>query len=137
MLIPRKIKYRKQQRGKRRGGSNRSYSIDFGKYVLKAVSTNWLTSRQIEAARRAITRFVKRGGKIWIRVFPAQPVTSTPAETGMGGGKGSLDHFVARVLRGRMLFEIDGVTEEIAKEAFKLAAAKLPVETQFVKKEEE
>ncbi|PIP21586.1 MAG: 50S ribosomal protein L16 [Candidatus Nealsonbacteria bacterium CG23_combo_of_CG06-09_8_20_14_all_40_13] len=137
MLIPRKIKYRKQQRGKRRGVSNRGYSIDFGKYGLKAVSTNWLTSRQIEAARRAITRFVKRGGKIWIRVFPAQPVTSTPAETGMGGGKGSLDHFVARVLRGRMLFEIDGVTEEIAKEAFKLAAAKLPVETQFVKKEEE
>lgn len=132
MLVPRKIKYRKQQKGHMKGDSFRGNEISFGQFALKAEATERITSRQIEAARRAMTRYVKRGGKIWIRIFPDVPVTKKPAEVRMGGGKGSPDHFVARVLPGRILFEIDGVNEEVAKEAMRLAAHKLPIKTAFI-----
>jgi large subunit ribosomal protein L16 len=135
MLMPKKVKHRKHHRGKRRGTASRGSSLEFGRYGLKALSCDWLTSRQIEAARRAITRYIKKGGKVWIRVFPDKAVTSTPAEVGMGGGKGNLDHFVAKILPGRIVFEIDGIQEDIAKQAMKLAGDKLPMKTTFVKKE--
>jgi len=136
MLIPKKLKHRKVAHGKRRGMSLRGQNINFGTYGLKATSCNWVTARQIEAARRAITHFIKRGGKVWIRIFPDKPVTATPAEVGMGGGKGGLDHFVAVVTPGRILFEMSGVSEEIAREALRLAAHKLNIESRFIKKEE-
>ncbi len=136
MLIPKKLKHRKVARGKRRGMSLRGQNINFGTYGLKATSRNWVTARQIEAARRAITHFIKRGGKVWIRIFPDKPVTATPAEVGMGGGKGGLDHFVAVVTPGRILFEMSGVSEEIAREALRLAAHKLNIASRFIKKEE-
>lgn len=132
--MPRKIKHRKQQRGRIKGESQRGFRLDFGRYGLKAEEGGWLSARQIEAARRAATRYIKRGGEVWIRIFPDKPITSRPAESGMGGGKGSLDHFVAVIRPGRILFEIDGVSEEVAKEALRLASFKLPIKTRFVKK---
>lgn len=135
MLMPRKLKHRKVGRGKMRGVSSRGAKIAFGHFGLKAISAGWVTAREIEAARRALTRYIKRGGAVWIRIFPDKPVTATPAEVGMGGGKGNLDHFVAVVRPGRIIFEIDGVPADIAKEALRLAAHKLRVATKFVEKE--
>ncbi len=135
MLLPKKLKHRKQFRGKRDGDATRLVTIAFGRYGLKSAGRAWITSRQIEAARRAMTRYIKRGGEVWIRIFPDRPVTARPPEVGMGGGKGPLDHFVATVKPGQFLFEMDGVSEEIAREAMRLAAHKLPVETKFVVKE--
>ncbi|HLB95354.1 MAG TPA: 50S ribosomal protein L16 [Patescibacteria group bacterium] len=136
MLVPRKLKHRKISRGKMGGSAIRGSEISFGAFGLKAQDRGWLSAREIEAARRAITHFLKRGGKVWIRIFPSRPVTKTAAETGMGGGKGSLDHFVATVLPGRIIFEIGGTSEEQAKEALRLASHKLRVSTKFIKKEE-
>lgn len=135
MLMPAKLKHRKQPRGKRRGVASRGYKISFGAYGLKSLGRGWVTARQIEASRRAMTRYIKRGGEIWIRIFPDKPVTGQPAETGMGGGKGALDHFVATVVPGRIIFEMAGISEDIAKEAMRLAANKLPVKTKFIKKD--
>lgn len=136
MLIPRKLKHRKISRGKMRGISSRGSKISFGNFGLKALDRGWISARQIEAARRAITHYIRRGGKVWVRIFPDKPVTKTAAETGMGGGKGSLDHFVAVVLPGRILFEMGGINEEIAREALRLASHKLQIKTRFIKKEE-
>lgn len=135
MLMPKKLKHRKQKRGIMKGLSYCGSTLNFGKYGLKSLEASWITARQIEAARRAMTRFIKRGGKIWIRIFPDKPVTSQPPETGMGGGKGNLDHFVAVVRPGRILFEMDGISDDIAKEALKLATSKLPIKTKIVTKE--
>ena len=132
MLLPRKTKYRKQQKGRITGEASRGTEISFGKFGLKAEAPVRLTARQIEAARRAMTRYVKRGGKIWIRIFPDTPVTAKPAEVRMGSGKGAVDHYVAKVRPGRILFEMDGIDEAVAKEAMRLAAAKLPIKTRFV-----
>jgi len=132
MLIPRKVKHRKHHRGVMRGKAKRAYSLSFGSYGLKALESVWLTSRQIEAARRAMTRFVQRGGKIWIRVFPDKAVTKKGAEVGMGKGKGAVDHFVAPTKAGRIIFEMDGIPKKIAKEAMLLAAHKLPIKTKFI-----
>lgn len=137
MLVPRKLKHRKISRGKMRGVAHRGNMISFGNFGLKATSRGWVSARQIEAARRSITHYLKRGGKVWIRIFPAKPVTKTAAETGMGGGKGTLDHFVAVVRPGQMLFEIGGVTEEIAREAMRLAAHKLSIAAKFTQKEDQ
>jgi large subunit ribosomal protein L16 len=136
MLIPRKLKHRKIARGKMRGVASRGCELSFGNFGLKATTSGWVTARQIEAARRAITHYIRRGGKVWIRIFPDKPITKTAAESGMGGGKGSLDHFVAVVRPGRIIFEIGGITEDIAKEALSLASYKLQVRTRFIKKEE-
>jgi large subunit ribosomal protein L16 len=134
MLMPRKTKYRKAQKGRNAGLATRGSEISFGSYGLKALGNDRITSRQIESARRAMTRYVKRGGKIWIRIFPHTPITKKPAEVRMGSGKGALDHYVAKIQAGKILFEMDGVTEDIAKEAMRLAAYKLPVKTKFVAK---
>ena len=134
MLMPRKTKYRKAQKGRNAGVASRGTEISFGQYGLKALENERITSRQIESARRAMTRYIKRGGKIWIRIFPHTPVTSKPAEVRMGSGKGALDHYVAKVQAGKIMFEMDGVTEEVAKEAMRLAAYKLPVKTKFMVK---
>lgn len=135
MLMPKKTKYRKQQRGRRKGNTKGGSTLSFGMYGLKATGRGWITSRQIEAARVAITRHVKRGGKIWIRIFPDKPVTKKPAETRMGSGKGSPEEWVAVVKPGRILYEMEGVPEDVAKEAFRLASHKLPISTKFVKRE--
>ncbi|MBW3538398.1 50S ribosomal protein L16 [Candidatus Parcubacteria bacterium] len=133
MLLPKKTKHRKQQKGRiPKGLATRGVDISFGRYGLKAEGTERITSRQIEAARRAMTRYIKRGGKIWIRIFPDTPITAKPAEVRMGSGKGSVDHYAARVRPGRVMFEMDGVSEEVAKEAMRLAAHKLPIKTRFV-----
>jgi large subunit ribosomal protein L16 len=132
MLMPKRVKYRKQMRGRLKGKASRGAEISFGEYGLQALEPCWMTSRQIEAARRAIVRYVRRGGKLWIRVFPDKPVTAKPAETRMGSGKGSVDHWVAVVKPGRIIFEIAGVPEEAAREALRLASHKLPIKTQFV-----
>ena len=132
MLMPKRTKYRKAQRGRRTGIAFRGANVDFGQYGLKAVEPCWLTSRQIEAARVAMTRHIKRGGKIWIRIFPDKPITKKPAETRMGKGKGAPEGWVAVVKPGRILFEIEGVTEALAREALRLAANKLPARTKFV-----
>jgi large subunit ribosomal protein L16 len=132
MLMPKRVKYRKQMRGRLKGRASRGVEISFGEYGLQALEPCWITSRQIEAARRAIVRHAKRRGKLWIRIFPDKPVTSKPAETRMGKGKGSVDHWVAVVKPGRVLFEIAGVSEEIAREAMRLASYKLPTKTQFI-----
>ncbi|MGP0129120.1 MAG: 50S ribosomal protein L16 [cyanobacterium endosymbiont of Rhopalodia musculus] len=137
MLSPRRTKFRKQQRGRMRGMAYRGNTLNFGEYALQATEPCWITSRQIEAARRAMTRYIKRGGKIWIRVFPDKPVTMRPAETRMGSGKGNPEYWVAVVKPGRIMFELSGVTESIAREAMRLAAQKLPIKTQFITKEEE
>ena len=134
MLMPKRVKYRKAHRGRMKGRASRGTKISFGEYGLQAVEPCWMTSRQIEAARRAIVRFVRRGGKLWIRVFPDKPVTAKPAETRMGSGKGNVDHWVAVVKPGRVLFEIGGVPEDVARDAMRLASHKLPVRTQFVTK---
>ncbi len=132
MLLPKKTKYRKQQKGRIKGEATRGIEISFGHYGLRAEESERITARQIEAARRAMTRYIKRGGKIWIRIFPDTPVTQKPAEVRMGSGKGSVDHYVAKVRAGRILFEMDGITEDIAREAMRLAAHKLPIKTRFV-----
>jgi len=134
MLMPKKVKYRKQQRGSMKGVATRTNTINFGKFGLKALGSSWLTSRQIEAARRAMTHFTKREGKIWIRIFPHQAVTATPNETRMGGGKGAVSHYVTTVKPGTILFEMDGVNEVVAKEAMRLAGHKLPIKTRFMVK---
>ena len=136
MLQPSRTKFRKQQRGKMRGMANRGSTISFGDYALKAQESSWITARQIESARRAITGHVKRGGQIWIRVFPDKPVSARPAETRMGGGKGAVDRWVSVVKRGRILFEIGDVPEDIAKEALIRAGHKLPIATKIISREE-
>ncbi len=135
MLQPKRVKYRKTHRGRRRGTAQAGNTVVFGEFGLQAQASAWLTSRQIEAARRAIVHSVKRGGKVWIRVFPDKSATAKPAETRMGSGKGSLDHWVAVVKPGKMLFELSGVKEELAREAMRLASNKLPIETKFVVRE--
>ncbi|MFA6897336.1 MAG: 50S ribosomal protein L16 [Patescibacteria group bacterium] len=135
MLMPKKIKHRKQQKGRMRGKSQVGNTIAFGSFALKTTEASWITSRQIEAARRAMTRYIQRGGKIWIRIFPDKPITAKAAEVPMGSGKGSLDHFSAAVRPGKILFEMDGVKEDIAKEAMRLASHKLPVKTEFISKD--
>jgi large subunit ribosomal protein L16 len=132
MLQPKRTKYRKQQKGRMKGVAQRGNTVDFGSFGLKATTGGWLTSRQIEAARIAMTRYMKREGKVWIRIFPDKPITSKPLEVRMGKGKGNLDHYVAVVKPGRIMFELDGVTPEVAHEALRLAAQKLPVMTRTV-----
>jgi large subunit ribosomal protein L16 len=132
MLQPKRTKYRKQHKMRNTGLATRGNKVSFGEYGLKAVSRGRITARQIEAARRAMTRHVKRGGKVWIRIFPDKPITKKPLEVRQGKGKGSVEYWVAQIQPGRMLYEMEGVTEDIAREAFKLAAAKLPVRTTFV-----
>lgn len=132
MLSPRRTKFRKQHRGRMRGMAQRGNQINFGEFALQATECCWMTSRQIEAARRAMTRYVRRGGKIWIRVFPDKPVTMRPAETRMGSGKGNPEYWVAVIKPGRIIFEIAGVPEETAREAMRLASFKLPFKTKFV-----
>ncbi len=134
MLMPKKVKYRKQQRGKRAGKAWSGSTVSFGDYGLKSTEVAWVTDRQIEAARIAISRHVKREGRMWIRIFPDKPVTKKPQETRMGKGKGAPDHWVAVVKPGRVLYEMEGVTEEMAKEAFRLASHKLNVKTKFVRR---
>jgi large subunit ribosomal protein L16 len=136
MLMPKRTKFRKMHRGRRRGMAQRGSTLSFGTYGLQALEVCWMTNRQIEAARRAMTRHVRRGGQIWIRVFPDKSYTKKPAETRMGSGKGSPEGWVAVVKPGRILFEMSGVTPEVAKEAMRLAAHKLPIPTRFVMKEE-
>lgn len=135
MLQPKRVKFRKAHRGHRRGQANAGNTVAFGEFGLQAMGAAWIDSRQIEAARRAITHELKRGGKVWIRIFPDKPVTKKPAETRMGSGKGAPDHWVAVVKPGRMLFEIAGVREELAREAMRLASHKLPIPTRFVVRE--
>lgn len=132
MLQPKRTKFRKQQTGRNRGLAHRGSNVSFGEYGLKAIGRGRLTARQIEAARRAMTRHIKRGGKIWIRVFPDKPVTKKPLEVRQGKGKGNVEYWVAVVQPGKVLYEMEGVTEETAREAFRLASAKLPFKTQFV-----
>ncbi len=136
MLMPKKVKYRKQQRGRRSGKAWRGSTIAFGEFGLKALGPAWVSGRQIEAARIAMTRFVKRGGKIWIRLFPDKPITKKPAETRMGKGKGAPEDWVCVVRPGKILFEMEGVPQETAAEAMRLAAMKLPVRTKFVVRQE-
>ena len=135
MLQPRRVKYRKSQKGNRRGKAHAGTAVTFGDFGLQALESAWLTDRQIEAARRAITHHVRRGGNVWVRIFPDKPITKKPAETRMGSGKGAPDHWVAVVKPGRIIFEMTGVAEETAKEAMRLAAHKLPIDTKFVTRE--
>ncbi len=137
MLMPKKVKHRKQMKGRNRGVASRGNAISFGDFGLKTMEPGWITDRQIEAARIAMTRFIKRTGKVWIRMFPDKPITKKPAETRMGSGKGAPDHWVAVVKPGRVLYEIQGVTEDVAREAMRLAAQKLPVKTKFVTRAEQ
>ncbi len=134
MLMPRKTKYRKSQKGKRGGKASRKIEVSFGSYGLKSLEAHWITSRQIEAARRVMTKYVKKGGKLWIRIFPDKPVTKKGGEIPMGKGKGAVDHYVAVVKPGMIMFEMDGIDKNIAKEAMELAAYKLPVKCKFVEK---
>jgi len=136
MLMPKRVKHRKTFKGRMKGDAKGGTALNFGDYGLQAMACGWLSSRQIEAARRAMTRYIKRGGNIWIRVFPDKPLTSKPAETRMGKGKGSPESWVAVVRPGLMLYEMQGVTEDVAREAFRLAAHKLPMKTKFVMREE-
>ena len=135
MQQPKRVKFRKVQKGRRRGKASTGNTIAFGDFALQAQESAWLTARQIEAARRAITRYIRRGGNVWIRVFPDKPITKKAAETRMGSGKGAPDHWVAVVKAGRIIFEMTGVSEEVAKEAMRLASHKLPVPTKFLVKE--
>jgi len=137
MLSPRRTKFRKQHRGRMRGQATRGNSLNFGDFALQALEPSWITARQIEAGRRAMTRYIRRGGKIWIRIFPDKPVTMRPAEARMGSGKGNPEFWVAVVKPGRILFEIAGVPEETAREAMRLAAYKLPIKTKFITREAE
>ena len=136
MLMPKRVKHRKEQRGRMRGFAYRGREVSFGEYGLAATEPGWITDRQIEAARVAITRHVKRSGRVWIRIFPAKPVTVKPAETRMGKGKGAPDHWVAVIKPGRVLFEMEGVDISVAKDAMRLAAHKLPIKTKFVERQE-
>ncbi|MGB4008184.1 MAG: 50S ribosomal protein L16, partial [Bacillota bacterium] len=135
MLMPKKVKYRKQQRGRMKGVAEKGTTVTYGEYGLQALEPGWITSRQIEAARIAMTRYIRRGGKVWIKIFPDKPVSKKPAETRMGSGKGAPEYWVAVVKPGRVMFEMGGVSEEIAREAMRLAGHKLPIKTQFVKRE--
>ena len=137
MLLPKRVKYRKQFRGRMKGRAHRGNTVAHGQFGLMALEPAWVTNRQIEAARIAMTRYIKRGGQVWIKIFPDKPVTAKPAETRMGSGKGSPEYWVAVVKPGRILFEMDGITEEVAKEAMRLAGHKLPIKTKFVKRGEE
>jgi large subunit ribosomal protein L16 len=137
MLMPKKVKHRKQMKGRMTGTAQRGAEISFGEYGLKTLEPGWITDRQIEAARIAMTRHIKRGGKVWIRMFPDKPITKKPAETRMGKGKGAPDHWVAVVKPGRILYEIEGVSEEMAREALRLAAQKLPIKCKFVSRAEQ
>lgn len=137
MLMPKRTKYRKQHRGRMRGKTKGGGVVSFGEYGLQALTCGWITSAQIEAARVALTRHVKRGGKVWIRVFPDKPVSSTPAETRMGKGKGAVDHWIAVVKPGRVMFELEGVPLELAKSAMRLAGHKLPIKTRFIVRDRE
>jgi len=134
MLVPKRVKHRKQMRGRRKGKAYTGSTVAFGEYGLQAMEAAWITNRQIEAARVAITRFIKRGGKMWIRIFPDKPVTVKPAETRMGKGKGAPEFWVAVVKPGRVLFELEGISDELAKKAMKLGASKLPIKTKFVER---
>src|ERR1700684_192828 len=136
MLMPKKVKFRKVQRGRMKGKAWRGSPIAFGEYALKCMECGWITSRQIEAARQAMTRYIKRGGKVWIRIFPHIAVTKKPQDVKMGGGKGNPEYFVAKVRPGTILFEMQGVSEEVAREAMRLEAHKLPIKTKFVTREE-
>ena len=136
MLMPKKTKYRKMMKGRMKGTETRGTEFEFGRYALKALEPGWITSRQIEAARRAMTREIKRGGNVWIKIFPDKPITAKPAETRMGSGKGALEYWVAVVKPGRVMFEIADVPEEVAKEALRLAMHKLPLKCKIVSKEE-
>jgi large subunit ribosomal protein L16 len=136
LLVPSRTKYRRQHRGRMKGQAMRGSTLSFGDFALQALEPCWMEARQIEAARIALTRYMKRGGKVWIRVFPDKPITAKPAETRMGSGKGAVDHWVAVVKPGRIIFEIGGVSEEIAKEAIRLASHKLPIKTRFIKRGE-
>ena len=135
MLVPKRVKHRREFRGKMRGEAKGGKEVAFGEFGLQATTSHWITNRQIEAARIAMTRYIKRGGKVWIKIFPDKPVTAKPAETRMGSGKGSPEYWVAVVKPGRVMFEMDGVAEDVAKEAMRLAAHKLPIRTQFVVRE--
>jgi large subunit ribosomal protein L16 len=134
MLVPKRVKHRKQMRGRRKGKAYTGSTVAFGEYGLQAMEAAWITNRQIEAARVAITRFIKRGGKMWIRIFPDKPVTVKPAETRMGKGKGAPEFWVAVVKPGRVLFELEGISDELARKAMKLGASKLPIKTKFVER---
>ena len=136
MLMPKRVKHRKQHRGRMAGKANKGNFIAYGEYGLQATECGWITSRQIEAARIAMTRYMKRGGKVWIKIFPHKPITEKPAETRMGSGKGSPEYWVAVVKPGRVMFEVGGISEEIAREALRLAMHKLPVKCKFIKREE-
>ena len=136
MLLPKRVKYRKQFRGRMKGKAQRGNKVSHGDFGLVALEPAWITNRQIEAARIAMTRYIKRGGQVWIKIFPDKPVTQKPAETRMGSGKGSLEYWVAVVKPGRVMFEMDGVTKEVAQEAMRLAAHKLPIKCKFVTREE-
>jgi large subunit ribosomal protein L16 len=136
MLQPKRVKYRKQQKGRMKGNAQRGNTIAFGDYGLQTLDTGWITNRQIEAARVAMTRHMKRGGKVWIRIFPDKPITSKPAETRMGKGKGNPESWVAPVKPGRVMFELEGVPEDVARRAMELASAKLPVRTKFLVRED-
>ncbi|HEU5139005.1 MAG TPA: 50S ribosomal protein L16 [Bacillales bacterium] len=136
MLMPKRVKYRKEHRGKMKGRAKGGTEIAFGQYGLQSIDAEWITSRQIEAARIAMTRYMKRGGKVWIKIFPQKPYTAKPLEVRMGSGKGAPEGWVAVVKPGKILFEIDGVSEEVAREALRLASHKLPVRTKFVQREE-
>ena len=137
MLAPKRVKYRKRMKGRSRGLARRGNTVAFGHYGLMTLDPGWITSRQIEAARVALTRHMKRGGKVWIRIFPDKPITKKPAETRMGKGKGNPDHWVAVVKPGRIMFEAEGVSEDVARRGFALASAKLPVRTRLIKREDD
>jgi len=137
MLAPKRVKYRKRMKGRTRGHAHRGNTVAFGEFGLMTQDPGWITSRQIEAARVALTRHMKRGGKVWIRIFPDKPITKKPAETRMGKGKGNPEYWVAVVKPGRIMFEIEGVAESVARRAFELASAKLPVKTRFAKREDD
>lgn len=134
MLMPKRVKFRKTQKGNRRGKAGRGNLVAFGSFGMKAMEAAWITDRQIEAARIALTRFMKRDGKVWIRIFPDKPVTKKPAETRMGKGKGAPEYWVAVIQPGKIMFEVDGVSDKVAEEAFRLASHKLPIKTKFVKR---
>ena len=136
MLVPKRVKHRKQFRGRMKGKASRGNKVSHGDFGLQALEPAWITNRQIEAARIAMTRYIKRGGKVWIKIFPDKPVTAKPAETRMGSGKGSPEYWVAVVKPGRIMFEMDGVSEELAREAMRLASHKLPIKTKFVTREQ-
>lgn len=134
ILIPKKVKHRKMMKGRSKGLESRGTEVSFGNYGLKALESKWITSRQIEAARRAIIRYLRKGGKLWIRIFPAKPITRKGTEVPMGGGKGAVDHYVFPIKPGRIIFEIEGIDEEKAKSAFRKASDKLPIKTRFIKR---